>query len=191
MRLTLLGAGAMASARYAPAGLLVERGRSRVMLDDGPGAAPDGHLGAWLVTDDRSELIGAIRRLAQRHGLQPKVAAYARDDLSIRPRPVVPVERTKQTTASGRPRVGPSPGARRRHGQNVEHVFEAQVPGEPVVVGLFPERDASSGISRQSGCRVGQASRAPATRGWAPGFAKGPLERLPSSPALFLLVLCG
>lgn len=40
MGLVLLGIGAMASPRYAPAGLLVERRGCRVMLDGGPGAAP-------------------------------------------------------------------------------------------------------------------------------------------------------
>jgi hypothetical protein len=52
-RLTLLGVGAMASPRYAPAGLLVECGTVRVMLDGGPGAAPTGRLDAWLLTDPR------------------------------------------------------------------------------------------------------------------------------------------
>ena len=45
-RLTLLGVGAMNSPRYAPAGLLVECGGSRVMIDGGPGAEPKGELNA-------------------------------------------------------------------------------------------------------------------------------------------------
>jgi hypothetical protein len=89
MRVTLLGIGAMASPRYAPAGLLVEHRRSRVMLDGGPRAAPDGRLDAWLVTDARSELIRAIRRLAWRYGLQPMLGPYTRGDLSIQPRRVL------------------------------------------------------------------------------------------------------
>ena len=36
-RFTLLGVGAMNSPRYAPAGLLVEQGRVRVVIDGGPG----------------------------------------------------------------------------------------------------------------------------------------------------------
>ena len=88
MRLTLLGAGAMASPRYAPAGLLVERRRHRVMLDGGPGAEPKGRLHAWLVTDERAELIARIRRLAGARGLRPRVAGYSAGDLRIRPRPV-------------------------------------------------------------------------------------------------------
>jgi len=38
----MLGVGAQASPRYRPAGLLVQRGRVRVMIDGGPGAAPAG-----------------------------------------------------------------------------------------------------------------------------------------------------
>jgi hypothetical protein len=38
LRLTLLGIGAMAS-KYRPAGLLVEYGRARVLIDGGPKAA--------------------------------------------------------------------------------------------------------------------------------------------------------
>lgn len=78
----------MASPRHRPAGLLVEHRRRRVMLDGGPGAAPPGRLDAWLVTDERSELIGRIRRLAGRRGVEPRVAHYAAGDLSVRVRPV-------------------------------------------------------------------------------------------------------
>ncbi|MBI4013577.1 MAG: hypothetical protein HY359_14765 [Candidatus Rokubacteria bacterium] len=79
----------MASPRYAPAGLLVERRRHRVMLDGGPGAEPEGALDDWLVTDARAELIASIRRLAGARGLHPRVGDYAADDLWIRHRPVV------------------------------------------------------------------------------------------------------
>ncbi len=89
MRLTLLGIGAMASPRYAPAGLLVERRRHRVMLDGGPGAEPEGALDDWLVTDARAELIGPIRRLAGARGLHPRVGDYSAGDLWICHRPVV------------------------------------------------------------------------------------------------------
>ncbi len=77
MRLTLLGVGAMNSPRYAPAGLLVEHRRLRVMLDGGPGAEPDGEIDAWLVTDERGELSREIRRLALARGLEPAVKTYS------------------------------------------------------------------------------------------------------------------
>lgn len=92
-RLTLLGVGAMASPRYAPAGLFVEYGTARVMLDGGPGAAPSGRLDAWLVTDPRAELIGAIRSLARAAGIEPVVNRYERKGIDIRPRPVVHTSR--------------------------------------------------------------------------------------------------
>jgi len=69
LRLVTLGVGAQASPRYAPAGLLVERAGVRVMIDGGPGAAPPGKLAAWLVTDERSELMPRIRELARAKGL--------------------------------------------------------------------------------------------------------------------------
>jgi hypothetical protein len=64
LRLTLLGVGAMNSPRYAPAGLLAEYGAVRVAIDGGPGGAPAGRLDAWLVTDERAELIRELRQLA-------------------------------------------------------------------------------------------------------------------------------
>ena len=67
-RFTLLGVGAMNSPRYAPAGLLVEQSHVRVAIDGGPGAEPAGPLAAWLVTDERAELIRELRRLAAAHG---------------------------------------------------------------------------------------------------------------------------
>ena len=48
-RFTLLGVGAMNSPRYAPAGLLVEQGRVRVVIDGGPGA--DGRPARGLAGD--------------------------------------------------------------------------------------------------------------------------------------------
>jgi len=86
---TLLGIGAMNSPRYGPAGLLVERGRSRVAIDGGPGAEPDGPLAAWLVTDHRAELIAALRQLAAARQLAPAVSAFHASGLDITPRPVV------------------------------------------------------------------------------------------------------
>jgi hypothetical protein len=86
---TLLGVGAMNSPRYAPAGLLIERGHVRVAIDGGPGAEPDGPLAAWLVTDQHAELIAALRRLAAARGLVPEVGAYRAGGLDIAPHPVV------------------------------------------------------------------------------------------------------
>lgn len=88
-RFTLLGVGAMNSPRYAPAGLLVECGGSRVMIDGGPGAEPKGKLNAWLVTDDRGELIRKLRQLARPRGLEPHVGSYLSNDVSIKPYRVV------------------------------------------------------------------------------------------------------
>ena len=62
LRLTHLGVGAMNSPRYGPAGLLVEYGSARVMIDGESGAAPKRKVATWLVTDER---VG----LAQRHSL--------------------------------------------------------------------------------------------------------------------------
>ena len=86
---TLLGVGAMNSPRYAPAGLLIERGHVRVAIDGGPGAEPEGPLAVWLVTDQHAELIAALRRLAAARGLVPEVGAYRAGGLDIAPYPVV------------------------------------------------------------------------------------------------------
>lgn len=92
LRLRLLGVGAMASPRYQPAGLLVlVPSGAAVMLDGGGGAVPHlpaSALAAWLVTDERAELIGDIRRAASAAGLQPEVRTYEADDLLITPRRV-------------------------------------------------------------------------------------------------------
>lgn len=71
VRMVTLGVGAQNSPKYAPAGLLVVNRGVRVMIDGGPGADPSGRLDAWLVTDERAELISAIRRLARPQGLSP------------------------------------------------------------------------------------------------------------------------
>ena len=59
------------------------------MIDGGPGANPPGNLDAWLVTDERAELIAAIRRLAAKKGLVPHAGSFRRDGLSVERRPVV------------------------------------------------------------------------------------------------------
>jgi phosphoribosyl 1,2-cyclic phosphodiesterase len=89
LRLTLLGVGAMNSPRYAPAGLLLEYGSARLMIDGGPGATAKRSLSAWLVTDEHSELIKDIRKLAHAKGLKPEMATYRSDALIIQPRPVI------------------------------------------------------------------------------------------------------
>lgn len=89
LTLTLLGVGAMNSPRYAPAGLLAEYGVVRVAIDGGPGAAPAGRLDAWLVTDERAELIRELRHLAAAHGLMPAARDFADDELRLEARPVV------------------------------------------------------------------------------------------------------
>ena len=89
LRLTLLGVGAMNSPRYAPAGLLVELGNSRVMIDGGPGAEPKRKLAGWLVTDEKGELIREIRKLARSRGLAPAVGTFMSTELSIEAHPVV------------------------------------------------------------------------------------------------------
>lgn len=89
MRLVTLGVGAENSPRYAPAGLVVAHRRVHVMIDGGPGAEPLQAIDAWLVTDERAELIAAIRRLAHRRGLVPYAGAFRKDGLSIEARPVV------------------------------------------------------------------------------------------------------
>jgi hypothetical protein len=59
------------------------------MLDDGPGAEPDGELDAWLVTDERGELMREIRRLARAKGLEPAAETYSSGGLTITRRRVV------------------------------------------------------------------------------------------------------
>lgn len=89
MRLVTLGVGAQNSPRYAPAGLLVAHRGARVMIDGGPGSRPQGRLDAWLVTDERAELISAIRRLGRALGLEPHAGSFHDGDLRIEARPVV------------------------------------------------------------------------------------------------------
>ena len=89
MRFVTLGVGAQASPRYAPAGLLVAHAGVRVMIDGGDGAIPPGRLDAWLVTDQQSELIAHIRRLARARGLVASLGRFRRRGLSIVNRPVI------------------------------------------------------------------------------------------------------
>jgi Beta-lactamase superfamily domain len=59
------------------------------MIDGGPGADPAGKLDAWLVTDERAELISGIRRLAFTRQLVPRAATFRRGNLRIERRPVI------------------------------------------------------------------------------------------------------
>jgi hypothetical protein len=59
------------------------------MIDGGPGAVPRGRLDAWLVTDERAELAGAIRKLASARDLQPYAGTFRHDGLRIECRRVV------------------------------------------------------------------------------------------------------
>lgn len=91
LRLRLLGVGAMASPRYAPAGLIAVAPSGSVMLDGGLAAIPDetdAPVRAWLVTDLRAELIADIRRSASTLGLRPETASYQAADLEVEPYPV-------------------------------------------------------------------------------------------------------
>ena len=84
LMLTTLGVGAANSPRFAPAGLLVERKSTRIMFDGGPGSEPFGRLDAWLVSDERAELMAQIRKPAQERGLEPRMGDFAGDGLRVR-----------------------------------------------------------------------------------------------------------
>jgi hypothetical protein len=58
------------------------------MLDGGPGARPAGPLDAWLVTDEKAELIRAIRRAAEMRGATPRLDEFNASGLRISPKPV-------------------------------------------------------------------------------------------------------
>ena len=63
---------------------------SRSQGDDrtgGPGAEPHGSLDAWLVTDERAELIPAIRPLAAARDSGPRAAGFERNGLAHRDAP--------------------------------------------------------------------------------------------------------
>ncbi|WP_280341262.1 acetyl-CoA carboxylase biotin carboxyl carrier protein [Nocardia abscessus] len=46
------------------------------MFDGGPGAEPAGRIDAWLIIDDRAELIGQICRLARAYDIEAAVGSY-------------------------------------------------------------------------------------------------------------------
>jgi hypothetical protein len=96
LRLALLGVGAMNSPRYRPAGLLLTWPGHRVMLDGGGAADPCPPLDAWLVCDDRAELMSQIRRRARELKVRPAVEPFDADDVQLRP---LPVRHTSHPTA--------------------------------------------------------------------------------------------
>lgn len=87
-RLVLLGVGAMNSPRYRPAGLVVSWAGHRVMLDGGGSADPGRPLDAWLVGDERAELMPQIRRRARELGVHVAVGPFEGDGVGLRPLPV-------------------------------------------------------------------------------------------------------
>ncbi len=87
-RVELLGVGAMNSPRYRPAGLAVHAGGRCLLIDGGdPQGLPE-RVDAWLVCDDRAELIPRIRRLARGYALEPVVTAQIVGDIVVTPLPV-------------------------------------------------------------------------------------------------------
>jgi hypothetical protein len=88
-RLTLTGVGAMSSPRFAPAGLLVEFDGVRVAIDGGGALDPSMLVDAWLVSDNRSELIAEIRKSARLSGTEAEVRSFSSPGLRIDPSPVV------------------------------------------------------------------------------------------------------
>ena len=76
------------SPRYQPAGLLIQYGKTFVLIDGGS-KAPKSVLAAWLVTDEKGELIRQIRKLAGPMGLEPAIASFTSDKLAIAPYPVI------------------------------------------------------------------------------------------------------
>lgn len=88
LRFVLAGVGAMNSPRYRPAGLVVAWPGHHVLLDAGEEAALDRRPDAWLVCDERAELMPRIRRTARGLGLAVAVADYRAAGVDIVPLPV-------------------------------------------------------------------------------------------------------
>jgi beta-lactamase family protein len=78
----------MKSPRYRPAGLLVIWAGHRVMLDGGGCADPTPPIEAWLVSDQRAELMSDIRRRAGELCVHAAVGVFEAGDVSVRPLPV-------------------------------------------------------------------------------------------------------
>ena len=87
-RLVLLGVGAMNSPRYRPAGLLMIWAGHRVMLDGGGCADPAPPIDAWLVSDERAELMSKIRQRAGELDVCAAVGLFEAGGVLVRPLPV-------------------------------------------------------------------------------------------------------
>ena len=59
------------------------------MIDGSPGAEPAGRPDAWLVTDERAELIVAIRRMVTRKSLVPHAGSFRKAGMLVECRSVV------------------------------------------------------------------------------------------------------
>ncbi|HEX4813219.1 MAG TPA: MBL fold metallo-hydrolase [Nonomuraea sp.] len=105
VRFRLAGVGAMNSPRYRPAALLVQWRGHRVLLDGDAGSSVRGPLDAWLVCDERAELMPRIRRAARDLGLTAVVAGCRAAGVEIEPLPVAhtshPTYGYRVTTARG------------------------------------------------------------------------------------------
>ena len=180
MRLVTLGVGAMNSPQHAPAGLLVAHGGVRVMIDGGPQAEPEGRLAAWLVTDERGELMPAIRRSAAAHGLVPQVRSLRLRGLVIEPRAVIHTSHPSygyRIRAGGRTVVwapefpsAPRVGARRR----------SRVRGGRCLEATDPVRRRRGRTRRRAGDRPRRAAfrhQAPRVRAHRPPHASRPGAR--------------
>ncbi|PKW17303.1 MBL fold metallo-hydrolase [Saccharopolyspora spinosa] len=95
MDLTLLGVGAMNSPRYRPAGLAVRWAGHRVVIDGGGTAEEGEQIGAWLVCDERAELMPSIRRRSAALGVPAGVVEYQAGGVRLSP---LPVEHTSHPT---------------------------------------------------------------------------------------------
>jgi hypothetical protein len=65
------------------------------MLDGGAGADPGPDLDAWLVSDEKAELMPQIRRRAEQLGICPTLGPFAADGVQLTP---LPVEHTSHPT---------------------------------------------------------------------------------------------
>jgi hypothetical protein len=85
-RLILLGVGTAGSPRFAPAGLLIEYGHTRVGIDGGPGSEPPETVDAWLVRDDDPH--PDLLRIAHDTGMnEPAAGPFEHGALHVDPVP--------------------------------------------------------------------------------------------------------
>ena len=120
LRLTLLGAGAMNSPRYPPAGLLARYRRQQIMLDGGPGAEPARSQPGWSATPKASCAASCARSLkpvACNHASRPSQWPTLSSNRTGLPTPATPPGVTccafPPRPPPGRRNSGPSPPGRR------------------------------------------------------------------------------